>query len=85
MNKYELETFEMVIELFDHNAVFANELVGQYTIGLSTLYNNLNHEFYKVWVGLFHKDNPNKVQAYLQLSAYIVGPGDRPPAHGADE
>ena len=65
MNKYELETFEMVIELYDHNAVFSNELIGSYTIGLSTLYNNLNHEFYKVWLGLFNKENPTKVQAYL--------------------
>lgn len=65
MNQYELETFEMVIELYDHNAVFANELIGQYTVGLSTLYRNTNHEFYKVWLGLFHKENPNKEQAYL--------------------
>lgn len=55
----------MVIELYDHNAVFMNELIGQYTIGLSTLYNNINREFYKTWVGLFDKEEPNKVAAYL--------------------
>ena len=28
MNIYELETFELNFELFDHNDVFANELIG---------------------------------------------------------
>lgn len=28
MNQYELETFEMIIELYDHNAVFRNEMIG---------------------------------------------------------
>lgn len=85
MNEYELETFEMVIELYDHNAILANELIGQYTVGLSTLYRHTNHEFYKVWLGLFQKDNPNKVQAYLQVSCFIVGPNERPPVHSQDE
>jgi len=59
MNEYELESFELNIELYDHNALLANELIGQYSIGLSTLYRNLNHEFYKVWVGVFDRENPN--------------------------
>lgn len=61
MNEYELETFEMIIELYDHNPIMANELIGQYSIGLSSLHRSLNHEFYKVWVGVFHPDDPNKV------------------------
>ena len=55
----------MVIELFDHNHILTNELIGQYTINLSTLYNNLNHEFYRTWIGMFDKENPSKVQAYI--------------------
>lgn len=65
MNQYELETFELNMELYDHNALLANELIGQYSIGLSTLYRNLNHEFYKVWVGLFDRDDPNAITGYL--------------------
>lgn len=56
MNQYELETFEMVIELFDHNAILANSVIGQYSIGLSTLHRNTNHEFYKTWISLWNKD-----------------------------
>jgi hypothetical protein len=59
MNQYELETYELLLEVFDHNAIFANELIGFHSIGLSTMYRNLNHEFYKVWVTLFNKDVPN--------------------------
>ena len=65
MNQFELETFEMNIELYDHNAILANELIGQYSIGLSTLQRALNHEFYKVWLGMFHRDTPNKIDGYL--------------------
>ena len=34
---------------------------------------------------MFDKENPNKVQAYVQISTFIIGPGESPPAHGADE
>lgn len=85
MNQYELETFELNLEVYDHNAVLANELIGQYSIGLSTLYTNLNHEFYKHWVGVFNRENPNIVQGYLQFSCFIVGPNERPPVHSQDE
>jgi hypothetical protein len=86
LNKYELETFELNLELYDHNALLSNEMIGHYSIGLSTLYRNLNHEFYRVWIGMFNKDdNPNNVQGYLQISCFIIGPNERPPVHSADE
>ena len=65
MNQYELETFELLLELHDHNAILTNELIGQYSVGLSTLYRALNHEFFKVWVGLFNPNDHNKVVGYL--------------------
>lgn len=83
MNEFELESFEMIIELYDHNSVQLNELIGQYSIGLSTLHRSLNHEMYRTWIGMFHPDEPNKVQGYLQISAFIVGPGDTSPAHAS--
>ena len=55
----------MILELYDHNAVFRNVLIGQYSVGLSTLYRNLNHEFYKVWVGVFDPEEPDTVTGYL--------------------
>ena len=65
MNQYELETFELILEVYDYNALMANEIIGYYSVGLSTLYRNLNHEFYKVWLTLFNPDQPNEVQGYL--------------------
>ena len=85
MNQYELETFELILELYDHNAIFQNELIGQYSIGLSTLYRSLNHEFYKTWIGVFNPDEPNRVQGYLLISCFIVGDNERPPIHSADD
>ena len=65
MNEYELESFEMLIELYDHNPIYLNEKIAQYSIGLSSLHRSLNHEFYKTWIGLFHPDSPESVKAYL--------------------
>ena len=73
------------MELYDHNPIFRNEMIGQYSIGLSTLYRHLNHEFYKTWVTVFHPDEPNIATGFLQLSCFIVGDTERPPVHGADE
>ena len=85
MNQYELETFEMNIELYCANALFIDEQIGQYSIGLSTLYRNSNHEFYKNWISVFNRENPNKIMGYLLISCYIVGPNERPPIHSQDE
>ena len=85
MNKYELESFELNLELFDYNSFLPNEIIGCYSIGLSTLYRNLNHEFYKVWVGMFDKNEVNKISGYIQISCFIVGPNEKPPIHSQDE
>lgn len=61
MNQYELETYELNIEVFDYNAIMPNELIGFANIGLSTLYRNLNHEFYKTWLTLFNPKVPNEI------------------------
>ena len=62
MNEYELETLELIIELYDHNPIRLNEMIGHYSIGLSTLHRALNHEFHRTWIGVFHPDAPNVVQ-----------------------
>ena len=85
MNRYELETFELILELYDHNPIYRNELIGQYSIGLSTLHRHLNHEFYKVWVGVFHPEEPNRITGYVQLNCFIVGPNERPPVHASED
>ena len=85
MNQYELETFELLIECYDYNSLLTDELIGFQSVGLSTLYRNLNHEFYRVWFSLFNPEEPNECQGYLQCSCFIIGPNERPPAHGGDE
>ena len=71
----------MNIELYCANFFYVDEIIGQYSIALSTLYRNPGHEFYKTWISVFHWDNPNKVVGYLLISCYIVGPNEKPPVH----
>lgn len=67
MNQYELESFELIIEVYDHNTIVSNELIGFASIGLSTLYRHLNHEFHRVWLALTNPEVApnNEVQGYL--------------------
>lgn len=46
INQYELETLELIIEVFDHNDLNVDENIGGFSVGLSTMHRNLNHEFY---------------------------------------
>ena len=85
LNKLELETMELLFEVYDYNSFFPNELIGYHSIGLSTMYRYLNHEFYRTWVPLFNSEVNSEPQGFLQISCYIIGPGEKPPAHRKDE
>ena len=86
MNQYELESFELNFYMYDHNDIFQNELIGSYSMGLSTIYRHANHEFYKVWLRLVDTStNPTASVAYLRVSCFIVGPDQKHPHHGDDE
>jgi hypothetical protein len=73
--------------MYNHRDIMANELIGSYSMGLSTIYRHANHEFYKVWLRLVEPNaaNPVSCVAFLKVSAFIVGPGERPPIHGQDD
>ena len=61
LNDLELETLELMVEVLDHNSVMFNEVIGSYSIGLSTMYRAINHEFYRVWLTLFNPKRPSEV------------------------
>lgn len=74
--------------MYDHNDILANELIGSYSMGLSTIYRHANHEFYKVWLRLVdpsNVQNPCGCVAFLRVSCFIVGPDERPPIHAIAE
>lgn len=83
MNQGELETFELIFQLCDYNDFASNQIIGVYSMGLSTIYRHANHEFHKVWLRLVDPNdlNPTACTGYLRVSAFIVGPGERPPIH----
>ena len=62
MNHYELESFELNFNLFDYNVILKNELIGTYSVGLSTVYRHANHEFFKVWLRLVDPTSSNPTE-----------------------
>lgn len=85
MNDIEFEKFEILIEVIDMNKFQTNSLIGQYSIGLATLYRCSNHELYNTWLALTHPGRNLEPQGYLLVSAYIVGIDDKPPVHAINE
>lgn len=45
------------------------------------MYRYPNGDLHKKWIRLAKSDNPSKVVGYLQVSCFIVGPGEDPPVH----
>ena len=81
LNKWELETLEISFEVCDQYRWLSNSLIGSYSIGLSTMYRYPNSDLYKKWLRLSKPESPTKVVGYLQVSCFIVGPGQEPPVH----
>ena len=75
---------EILFEVFDMNDFTLNPLIGAHSIGLATLYRNMNHEFHNSWLPLESPKN-TETQGYLLVSCYIIGKNDKPPVHGINE
>lgn len=84
LNRLELETMELIFEVYDYNAFMPNELIGYHSVALSTMYRSMNHEFYRTWVPLMNAEVGSDHQGYLMISWYIIGPNEKPPAHRKD-
>ena len=44
-----------------------------------------NGEIYRKWLRLSKPESPTVTVGYLQVTCFIVGPGQDPPVHEADE
>ena len=86
LSEHEVQTTELLFEVYSKNNFFGNDLIGRYSVGLGTLYKNANHEYFNVWLVLSNPDeDPDDAQGYLLVNCFIIGPGDRPPVHDSNE
>ncbi len=85
LTEQEFQTGELMVEMYSKNRFFGNSLIGNYSIGLSTLYKNANHEYYNVWLTLSNPEYPEEAQGYLLVDCFIVRQGDRPPVRSIND
>jgi hypothetical protein len=85
LTSVELQSFELSLDVIDYNNFTSNQLIGSYSIGLSTLHKSSNHEFFNVWLTLLDVEKGSEPQGYLLINAFIVGPDDQPPVHAVGE
>jgi hypothetical protein len=81
----EFQTAELSFEVYSKNRFLGNELIGKYSIGLSTLYKDANHEYFNVWLTLASPDDPDESQGYLLVDCFVIGSGDKPPVHSLND
>ena len=89
LSEQELQTAEVMFEVYSRNMFKSNELIGKYAINLSTLYKNANHEYYNVWLCLSNPEeegnDDDDAQGYLLVNCFIISEGDRPPVHSIND
>mmetsp|Transcript_19366 Transcript_19366/g.41833 ORF Transcript_19366/g.41833 Transcript_19366/m.41833 type:complete len:1136 (-) Transcript_19366:2569-5976(-) len=88
MSVKEFENELVVLQVFDANTFLRNELIGQFSFGLSQVRNQPaphRHQIYRRWLVLTDPEEPLEEQGYLQVSVTILGPGDVPPAHNRQD
>ncbi|EGR34566.1 hypothetical protein IMG5_007260 [Ichthyophthirius multifiliis] len=85
LSDVEFEGTEILIQAFSQNPFRQNELIGQQSIGISTLYRSNNHELFKVWLPLINPQFGIQERGLLLVSCYIIGTNDRPPVHDINE
>ncbi|KAJ0392886.1 hypothetical protein P43SY_002490 [Pythium insidiosum] len=72
-------------------ARLSSDTIGSFTVDLSYVYFQKDHELHRRWVALVGNDktNSDSIQGYLLLSIVVLGPGDRlrirPPSSRRDE
>lgn len=82
----EREQFEITLTIYDQKDFWKNSVIGSSSIGLGFLYNQSNHEIFYKWITLKDpEDTKNTAKGFVLLSCYIIGEGDDPPMHDANE
>lgn len=79
-NEYnELEMEKLYIQVFDHNLLRSNALIGEIEIDLIPVYFNEKHAILHQWAGLTNiKQNREEIKGYLKFSCSCIGPNDTP-------
>ena len=85
LTNQELQSSELTFEVFNRNSFFTNDLIGRYSINLSTLYSNANHEYFNVWLTLSSPEDSDDSQGYLLVDCFIISSLDKPPAHSLND
>ena len=89
-----LNTQVVKISVFNANTLpmVKNDLIGEFTIDLLSIYYEPHHEIYRRWVALTAPASARKngavkggVQGYVKMTLALLGPGDKPHVHKANE
>eukprot|EP00298_Acanthocystis_sp_HF-20_P017865 c21850_g3_i1.p1 GENE.c21850_g3_i1~~c21850_g3_i1.p1 ORF type:complete len:161 (+),score=68.12 c21850_g3_i1:8-490(+) len=80
-SKEEMETTSIDVSLWD-SQTFSDVLIGKYSLGCGFVYEKPQHELYKQWMALNNMEEfGTEVQAYLQISAWVLGENESAPSH----
>ena len=75
----EFEMEKLYIQVFDHNLLKSNSLIGELEIDLISVYLTQKHTIFHQWAGLTNiKQNREDIKGFLKFSCSCIGPNDEP-------
>ena len=75
----ELELEKLYIQVFDHNLLKSNSLIGEIEIDLISIYLPTSHAILHQWAGLTNiQQNREEIKGFLKFSCSCIGPLDDP-------
>ena len=90
-----LNTSQIEVQVFDMDTFSRDDLVGQYTFDVLSVYYSPNHQVWRQWVALsapyaarekvVGAADRGGIQGYLRLTVSLLGPNDKPHVHEKEE
>lgn len=76
-DKYELETAQIEVKVYDHYTVGANSLIGSFSISQEMIYASENHCMLHSYFPLLNVEkDPKLIYGFVKASVHVARPGD---------
>lgn len=78
----QLQDISVKLTVLDKSSSLFSYIIGSYELDLTSIYFQLNHEYYHTWLTL--TDPTDEIEGptgYLFVNISVLGPGDEPVIH----
>lgn len=86
LSPQQFDSEKIKFTIFDTNSSLRNDPLGSYEFDISYIYNQMDHEIWKQWTGIFNpKFVSQGIKGYIKLSITVLAPDDIKKEHDPKE